>query len=553
MQTPNKEKQRLLSTSKNTSYTDPKEDECKVIPGGIGQDQFTLSLNKRVTYSWESMEVFLDVKPRNLISRLCNREKMIKKRILHNVTGVVRPGEFLAIMGASGAGKTTLLNCLTFRNTGKLHVSGQRFINGSPIDIQSLAHMSAYIQQDDLFIGTLTVREQLRFKAMLRMDKFFTFSERMSRVEQVIHELGLVKIANTKIGNPVRGIKGISGGESKRLAFGCEILTDPPLMFCDEPTSGLDSYMAQNVVQVLKNLASSGKTIICTIHQPSSEVFSMFDRILLMAEGRTAYLGPVEKAFPFLSAQGLHCPTNFNPADFYIHALAAVSGKELESHQQVLEICDAFQMSTDGREIQRLVQENHPNVSNFGMNGQLVVPPRQSRSPYKASWYTQFTAVFRRSWISLTREPAVLRVKAFQTIFISSLIALIYQDQQYNMKSLPNIQGALFVFLTNVTFQNVFGVVNVITNELPIFLRENLNGMYRTDVYFLSKTLADLPIYIFFPFIFVTIPYFAIGLNPAIDRYFTAALIVIMVANAATSFGNLFNSHSLVRTMFLNL
>ena len=148
---------------------------------------------------------------------------IIDKNMFKLVTGVVRPGEFLAIMGASGAGKTTLLNCLTFRNTGKLHVSGQRFINGSPIDIQSLAHMSAYIQQDDLFIGTLTVREQLRFQAMLRMDKFFTFSERMSRVEQVIHELGLVKIANTKIGNPVRGIKGISGGESKRLAFGCEV------------------------------------------------------------------------------------------------------------------------------------------------------------------------------------------------------------------------------------------------------------------------------------------------------------------------------------------
>lgn len=104
-----------------------------------------------------------------------------------------------------------------------------------------------------------------------------------------------------------------------------------------------------------------------------------------------------------------------------------------------------------------------------------------------------------------------------------------------------------------MSFYSKYESLQVITNELPIFLRENLNGMYRTDVYFLSKTLADLPIYIFFPFIFVTIPYFAIGLNPAIDRYFTAALIVIMVANAATSFGNLFNSHSLVRTMFLNL
>ena len=143
--------------------------------------------------------------------------------------------------------------------------------------------------------------------------------------------------------------------------------------------------------------------------------------------------------------------------------------------------------------------------------------------------------------------------------FISCLIALIYQGQDYSIKNLANIQGALFVFLTNMTFQNVFGVVNVslwrissqftffnnflasqvITSELPIFLREHFNGMYRTDVYFLCKTMADFPIYVVFPFIFITIPYFAIGLNPDVERYFTAAGIVILVANVATSFGTI--------------
>ena len=158
------------------------------------------------------------------------------------MTGAVHPGEFLAILGASGAGKTTLLNCLTFRNTGKLKVSGQRNINGSAIDTDTLARMSAYIQQDDLFIGTLTVQEQLRFqvneslffntnnfvtccdeKALLRMDKHLSYRERMNRVEEVMQELSLSKSANTMIGNPARGVKGISGGERKRLAFACEV------------------------------------------------------------------------------------------------------------------------------------------------------------------------------------------------------------------------------------------------------------------------------------------------------------------------------------------
>jgi len=139
------------------------------------------------------------------------------------VTGAVRQGEFLAIMGASGAGKTTLLNCLTFRNTGKLLVHGERYLNNMEVNPDSLARISSYNQQDDLFIGALTVRETLRFQAVLRMDKHLSHADRMNRVEEVIIELGLSKCAETIIGEPERGIKGISGGEKKRLAFATEV------------------------------------------------------------------------------------------------------------------------------------------------------------------------------------------------------------------------------------------------------------------------------------------------------------------------------------------
>ena len=135
------------------------------------------------------------------------------------------------------------------------------------------------------------------------MDKHLSYAERMDRVEEVLVEMGLSKCADTMVGEPERGIKGISGGEKKRLAFATEVLTNPQIMFCDEPTSGLDSYMAQNVIEVLKKMASNGKAVICTVHQPSSEVFAMFDHILLMAEGRTAFIGPTSKAMEFFSSQ----------------------------------------------------------------------------------------------------------------------------------------------------------------------------------------------------------------------------------------------------------
>ena len=116
-----------------------------------------------------------------------------------------------------------MLNCLTFRNSGNLKITGERYVNGAKVSRDTLARMSGYVQQDDLFIGTLKVGEVLRFQALLRMDKHYSDEERMGRVEQVIQELGLSKCRNTLIGNPERGIKGISGGERKRLAFACEV------------------------------------------------------------------------------------------------------------------------------------------------------------------------------------------------------------------------------------------------------------------------------------------------------------------------------------------
>uniref|UniRef100_A0A0L8HMM2 ABC transporter domain-containing protein n=2 Tax=Octopus bimaculoides TaxID=37653 RepID=A0A0L8HMM2_OCTBM len=177
-------------------------------------------------------------------------------------------------MGSSGAGKSTLMNVLTGRSGNEVSVHGQVTVNGCEIG-SLMGDISAYVEQEDAFIPSLTVIEQLMFRALLRMDKSYDKEQRIQRVKDVIRELSLTKCANTMIGD--ERIKGISGGEKKRVAFASEILTDPPLIFLDEPTSGLDSYLAKNLIQVLKNMASRGRTIITTIHQPSSEIFTMFD------------------------------------------------------------------------------------------------------------------------------------------------------------------------------------------------------------------------------------------------------------------------------------
>ena len=150
-----------------------------------------------------------------------------------------------------------------------------------------------------------------------------------------IFKLNLKKCEDTMIGIPEKAIKGISGGERRRLAFACEMITNPNLMFFDEPTSGLDSFMAMTIVECMRTLAQQGKTIICTIHQPSSEVFEKFDRLLLMAEGRVAYLGDLQQCPAFFASHGLLCPDNYNPADFYIQNLAMVPANKDESLERI--------------------------------------------------------------------------------------------------------------------------------------------------------------------------------------------------------------------------
>lgn len=483
-----------------------------------------------LTYSWDKVNVFAST------TQGCGKKKVTKeKHILKDVTGICRPGELLAIMGASGAGKTTLLNVLTFRSDNALKITGKLFINGRKLNADMLTKSSAYVQQEDLFIGTFTVREQLMFQANLRMDRGLTLKERVARVEEVMQELSLTKCAKTLIGVPGR-IKGISGGETKRLAFACEMLTNPPLMFLDEPTSGLDSFMAQSVVQAMKTLASKGKTIISTIHQPSSEVFALFDRVLLMGEGRLAYLGNTQGAVSFFKGLGHVCPKTYNPADFFITTLAVEPEKEEESHAFVHSTCDTFAVSSEGLAMARAVEENMQGTAN-GNVGSWYQMSKKSVSPYKVGWWQQFRAVLKRSVLANTREPMVLRTKVLQMIVISLLVGVIYLNQEMTQDGVDNINGAIFLILTQISFSNTMGVVNAFCVELPIFLREHFNGMYRTDVYYLSKNVAEFPFTVVLPLLFLSIAYYMIGLYAPAENFFICFGILVLVSNAATSFG----------------
>lgn len=190
------------------------------------------------------------------------------KRILHNVSGYAKPKELVCIMGASGSGKTSLLNFLAQRValSPGAHFEGEVRCNNRIVNVTDFGKIGAFVQQDDVLIETFTPRESFTFAAKLRT----ALSPDMidNKVNEIIQKLGLTQCADTKIGGVA--LKGLSGGERKRTSIGYELITDPMVILLDEPTSGLDSTTAFRIIKILKREVKLGKTIICTIHSPSS-------------------------------------------------------------------------------------------------------------------------------------------------------------------------------------------------------------------------------------------------------------------------------------------
>jgi ABC-type multidrug transport system ATPase subunit len=237
------------------------------------------------------------------------------KQILYNITGSASPGEMLALMGPSGSGKTTLLSIIGGRTPKQAIQQGTITFNGSKLS-KRIKRQIGYVLQDDLMYETLTCYETLYFAAMLRLPSYMSKAERIERVNTVIASLGLNKCRDTIIGGHMR--RGISGGERKRVSVGHELLIDPALVLLDEPTSGLDSTAARNLLLLLKSLASGGRAIITTIHQPSSRLFQQLDTVLLLTQGHIIYYGDGIATAHWFGALGCPVPFGVNIADFML-------------------------------------------------------------------------------------------------------------------------------------------------------------------------------------------------------------------------------------------
>ena len=293
------------------------------------------------------------------------------KVILRGVNAYMPSGSLTAIIGSSGSGKTSVLNTLSKRiAVGRLKTTGDITYNGSS-QIRSIR--SAYVMQQDVLIPTLTVRETLHYAAELRLPPPTTTEERKRVVEDVILELGLKECADTRIGNKVH--KGCSGGEKRRTSLAVQMLSNPSVLFCDEVTTGLDAATAFQLVMTLKALAVKGRTIVCSIHQPRSEIWQLFDLVLLLAKGSPLYSGRTARCLAYFEHLGNILPPFVNPAEFLID-LAAIDTRSPEAEEssttRVQGLIHAFQVSPENSALQAVENRSStgPSESAKGKSGQ---------------------------------------------------------------------------------------------------------------------------------------------------------------------------------------
>ncbi|KAK9695464.1 ABC-2 type transporter [Popillia japonica] len=439
-----------------------------------------------------------------------------KKNILKSISGNFRSGSLTGILGSSGAGKTTLLNVLAGDNRSNVS-SGSIHINGRPRIMSEFRKTACYIRQDDLIQPFLTVLESITIVAELKLGQNFSAAEKECLSSGILSLIGLGTSLDTRVEH-------LSGGQRKRLIIALELVNNPAILFLDEPTTGLDDVSVRNCIQLLKCLTLQGRTIICTLHQPSHSLLKLFDTVYFMSNGYCIYNGTAANLISFLSSAKFTCPKSYNPADYIIEIV----------HDQQSNVLELKSLIDNGRN-QAYLQNSEVNEEDSG--SLLGLKSSNMSSTLSTSFKTQFSALLRRNFLQLKRNKIALALHFGHNIICGIGVGLLfYQIGTKASLALLNLKfcvGVAIYFL----YTHMMAPILLYPSEVKLLEREYFNQWYNLKSYFVAYTVTLLPVIITTSLIFVLFTYFLTGQPLELYRFTGFALISILTAITSQGFG----------------
>ncbi|KAH9149791.1 hypothetical protein AeRB84_007255 [Aphanomyces euteiches] len=397
--------------------------------------------------------------------------------ILTNAIGRCAPGELTAILGPSGSGKTTLLDILADRRASGF-ISGKVTVNGKRRDSTTFRLMASYVAQDDSLLGSFSVLETLRYAAQLSVASIVSSFETEQRVQAAIDDMGLRSCQDTLVGDIFR--KGLSGGQRRRLSIAIELLKQPTILLLDEPTSGLDSASTYNVVKYIKKLCSQNRTVVATIHQPSSIVYHMFSNIMILAKGQTVFFGPPTSALSHFASLGHRLPPFTNPGEFYLQLV----NTDFDGHHDVDELIASYASSAAAAQVHEQINQDRSDLRMFEF-------PMDYMRELRPSAWRQMTMLMHRNSLNNIRNPGVYGIRLAMYIMLSLMVATVYI---YTNKQIRDEDRAALLFYVQafLVFMSV-AVLPFFIEQRSVFNRERANNSLNVTSFVVANFLAALP------------------------------------------------------------
>lgn len=457
-----------------------------------------------------------------------DRQTKKARDLINDISGDIQQGELVALMGPSGCGKTTLLNVLARRSAASgAKVMGDAYVHGIKVDSGSFGRMTSYVEQEDALIGSLTVRETLKFAADLSLPRSVSKQQRIDRIRTLLEAFGIQNQTNTLVGTPIR--KGISGGQKRRVSVASQLITCPKILFLDEPTSGLDSTASYEVMSYAKELARSNNIlIIASIHQPSTTTFQLFDKLLLLSNGKACYFGPISNVDGYFDQIGYSIPSNTNPAEFLLEIVSSDFGEAKETAQErVRKIQQAWAESNEAIAVDRQVSERVRSME----EKTDTVSAEDLKRPGS---FTITKALLHRSFIKSYRDVVAYGIRIVMYLGLAVMMGTVWLRLHTTQDYIQPFVNAIFFGSAFMSFMAV-AYVPAFLEDRATFVKERANGLYGATPFMVSNFLIGLPFLFLISFLFSIISYWLSNFRPSGDAFFTWVMWIFLDLVAAES------------------